>query len=150
MEINYSDQPTKRGDKSISLAGPSPRSKDVQSWRPEALRILEELQYDGIVYVPERSGVATFDYLSQVEWEFEGLISATNIAFWVPRDLEKLPGFTTNVEFGYFVREEKSVYGRPEGAALTRYLDWFYKKVSGKTPFSDLHKLLEHIVWEQT
>jgi hypothetical protein len=150
MEIAYSDQPLKSHAHSIFLAGPSPRSKDVTSWRIEALRILDQLQYDGLVYVPERSGVATFDYLSQVEWEFECLIRAEHIAFWVPRDLEKLPGFTTNVEFGYFVSDDKAFYGRPDGAALTRYLDWFYKKITGKTPYSELPALLEHIVWEQT
>lgn len=43
--------------KSIFLAGPTPRSKEVQSWRPEALRILKNLGYDGQVYVKYRNPI---------------------------------------------------------------------------------------------
>jgi hypothetical protein len=43
--------------KSIFLAGPTPRRPEVASWRPDALRILQEAGYDGVVFVPEdRSG----------------------------------------------------------------------------------------------
>lgn len=38
----------------IFLAGPTPRDKDTPSWRPEAIHILEQLKYDGIVFVPEQ------------------------------------------------------------------------------------------------
>ena len=53
MQINYSDEKVLKGEKSIFLAGPTPRSLDVETWRKEAIRILEELGFDGIVYVPE-------------------------------------------------------------------------------------------------
>ena len=43
MEINYSDQKVIKGEKSIFLAGPTPRSLDVQTWRDEAIKILKEL-----------------------------------------------------------------------------------------------------------
>ena len=39
--------------KSIFLAGPTPRSKEVKSWRPEAIRLLKEKGFDGVVFVPE-------------------------------------------------------------------------------------------------
>src|SRR5437773_3452695 len=39
--------------KSLYLAGPTPRDPTVSSWRPQALRLLESLAYDGVVFVPE-------------------------------------------------------------------------------------------------
>jgi len=75
MKVIYSDQPPlKTPEKnSIFLAGPTPRSKDVKSWRPDALKILEELEYKGIVCIPERSDWEGVDYITQVEWEYDCL-----------------------------------------------------------------------------
>jgi hypothetical protein len=73
-----------------------------------------------------------FDYTDQVEWEYVGLEGCRVVAFWVPRDLATLPGFTTNVEFGRYVGSGRCVYGRPEGAAHTRYLDWLYGRLTGR------------------
>jgi hypothetical protein len=109
------------------------------SWRPEAIELLRGLGFAGTVLVPERRDwSAKFDYLHQVEWEFAGLEGCSVIAFWVPRDALTLPGFTTNVEFGRYVGSGRCVYGRPDGAPHTRYLDWLYKKVTGKQPESTL------------
>ena len=55
MKINYSDEEILKGQKSIFLAGPTPRGEDAVSWRKEACNILEKLGFDGIVYVPEYS-----------------------------------------------------------------------------------------------
>ncbi len=88
---------------SIFLAGPTPRRPDVSSWRPAVLDLLRMLGFAGRVLVPERRDwSARFSYLDQVEWEHAGLEGCTVVAFWVPRDLERLPGFTTNVEFGRY------------------------------------------------
>lgn len=57
MIINYSDQEIIKGKKSIFLAGPTPRKEDIVSWRKEAIKILEENNFDGIVYVPEYSSM---------------------------------------------------------------------------------------------
>ena len=87
-------------DSLLFLADPTPSAAGVRSWRPDALAILERIGFGGTVLVPERSDwQAKFDYLDQVEWEFVGLERATVIAFWVPRNLDTLPGFTTHVEF---------------------------------------------------
>ena len=106
---------------SVFLAGPTPRSEDVDSWRPEALAILEEKGYDGVVFVPE-----PFDkkggYESQVEWEDKHLNMADCILFWIPRS-EDLPGYTTNVEFGEWFKSGKIVIGFPEEAQKVRYLE---------------------------
>lgn len=132
---------------SLFLAGPSPRGKRV-SWRRSALEILKTMNYDGIVFVPEFSEdyYGEFDFNVQVEWEHFCLENCGLIVFWVPRCLETLPGFTTNVEFGRFVTCEKYnvIYGRPDRAPHTNYLDWLYKKFSRGEPFNDLKNLLNH------
>lgn len=108
-------------------------------WRPEAVDILRQLGFSGTVLIPERQNwEARFDYLDQVEWEFAGLEQADAIEFWIPRDVDLLPGFTTNVEFGRYVDSGRVVYGRPEGAPHNRYLDWLYEKLTSRSPLVNL------------
>ena len=155
MEVYYSDQPLPIKMKlSIFLVGPTPRITDVPSWRPDALQLLESLKFKGSVFVPENSGKnlvldedANQDnlWLKQVEWEREGLDGATVIAAWVPRSQE-LPAFTTNVEFGRYVTSKRLIYGRPDGAPKTRYLDWLYHRETGMHPHLSLAGLLSHAV----
>ena len=45
MKINYSDEDVVKGEKSIFLAGPTPRNKDARSWRVEACNILEKYRF---------------------------------------------------------------------------------------------------------
>src|SRR5262245_50045734 len=132
MNVVFSDQPVEVRSPSIFLAGPTPRSAEVKSWRPEALDILRELGFSGTVVVPECRDWSL--KLDQVEWEYLGLEGCSVIAFWVPRQLPLLPGFTTNVEFGRYVGSGRCVYGRPDKAPHTGYLDWLYTKVTGRQP----------------
>jgi len=135
MNVVFADQPMDCMTPSIFLAGPTPRSNDIRSWRPEALELLRSMGFHGTVLVPERQDrSADFDYSDQVAWEYAGLEGCSVIAFWVPRDLATLPGFTTNVEFGRYVGSGRCLYGRPEGAPHTSYLDWLYAKITGKHP----------------
>lgn len=124
---------------SIFLAGPTPREPEVRSWRPEAVDILERLGFTGDVLIPEPF---CDDFERQVAWEKEGLDSAAAIVFWVPRDLDTLPGFTTNVEFGRYVDSGRSAYGRPEGAPKTKYLDWIYRDATGREPDESMKRTL--------
>src|SRR5262249_43549449 len=95
--------------------------------------------FAGAALAPERRDWSVrFDYADQVEWEYVGLENCRVIAFWVPREVQTLPGFTTNVEFGRYVGSGRCVYGRPEGAAHTRYLDWLYRKLTGRAPEATL------------
>jgi hypothetical protein len=135
MDVIFSDQPVEVRHPSIFLAGPTPRSPHVSSWRPEAVDLLRGLGFAGTVLVPERRDwSAKFDYLDQVEWEFAGLEGCSVVTFWVPRRLPGLSGFTTNVEFGRYVGSGRCVYGRPGGAPHTRYLDWLYARLTGRQP----------------
>lgn len=144
MIINYSDQEVIKGEKSIFLAGPTPRGENVISWRAEACEILMQLGFDGVVYVPEYSTwKPKDDYVDQAMWERIALTNATVILFWVPRKLPDMGAFTTNVEFGYWLHSGKVIYGRPNDASKIKYLDWLYKLDYGKSPYEDLKSLLE-------
>lgn len=130
-KIIYARQPiygdVRDSDRSIFLAGPTPRwPTHVPSWRPEAVRILrEELKFDGWILVPEdRIGtMKDTEYKAQIVWEDMGLDASTVIAFWIPRSKD-LPGYTTNVEFGMYLKSGKIVLGYPEDALKMKYLHY--------------------------
>lgn len=148
MIINYSDNKVIKAKKSIFLAGPTPRSLDIETWRNEAIKILENLNFDGIVYIPElEHDNRTFNYENQVWWEREALYNASVIVFWIPRS-RSLPGFTTNVEFGYWLAKNKNkvIYGRPDDSEKNKYLDWLYETETKKVPFNDLQNLLKEVL----
>lgn len=143
LQVNYSDQEVILARKSIFLAGPTPRDEAVHSWRPYAIKLLREMGFDGVVYVPEyETGEVLHNYDNQIEWEWKALDNAGAILFWVPRNLETMPAYTTNVEFGYWVRDDRAFYGRPSSAILVRYLDSLYKRHhKDRLVYTDLHSL---------
>lgn len=108
--------------RSIFLAGPCPRKFEHgdRTWHDGALHYLDSVGYDGHVFIP-----LPFlgDYIEGVHWEETYLNIADVILFWVPRDLEVLPGFTTNIEFGEWFKSGKAVLGYPQGAPKMSYLD---------------------------
>lgn len=149
----------------IFLAGPSPRPGVLKpSWRPEAIKILKELGFDGIVYDPEYSTGGFFDatdedaYLAQGEWEDTGLEAADCIVFWVPTDSKEYLGLTTRIEFGEHYDcartsegKKRVVYGRPKYAWRTKAFDRKWKKETGGEPcqylFDTLHRALLELEW---
>lgn len=100
----------------IFLAGPS-HTDPAQSWRPRAIELLEEHWLNGpvlnVISPESRGGVRAQSYLDQVRWENMARACADVVMFWIPRDLEHLPGFTTNVEFGMDVVAGRAVLGCP-------------------------------------
>jgi len=121
MQPVFALQPLPKG---IFLAGPTPRDEGVATWRPEALKLLEQMGFNGNVYVPEQADWSKHDhYDSQIAWEWEALAISTAIVFWVPRELKTMPAFTTNVEFGFMVASGKCLLGYPEDAPKMRYLE---------------------------
>jgi hypothetical protein len=149
VELNYADHDVIiNNKKSMFLAGPTPRDETTPSWRIEAIKYLKENNFDGIVYIPEDEFVRKNDYIDQAEWERKALSNATIIVFWVPRELETMPAFTTNVEFGYWIakRPERVIYGRPDNVRKIKYLDWLYKKESNKEICNTLEKTINNAI----
>lgn len=113
--------------KSLYLAGPTPRSKEVESWRLEALEILDKLNYDGVVFVPEaRDGKEFPEYDHQFEWENKMMDLSDCILFWVNRELRadfENIALTTNVEWGKYYKSGRVVIGFPKEAPKTKYLE---------------------------
>lgn len=113
------------GKPHIFLAGPTPRGDVGESWRPQALAFLNAMGYEGIVSAPEPF---CDNYVDQVEWEAKHLEMATCIVFWVPRCLETMPAFTTNIEWGEWYKSGKAVLGFPYGSPKMRYLKYKAEK----------------------
>lgn len=124
MQVFYAhEHPESVPLSSIFLAGPSPRGAEHYNWRPQALRILSTMGYTGVVFVPlPRDGEWLANYDAQVDWELDYLELARAVAFWIPRNLMHLPGFTTNVEYGLYLRSGKAILGYPLDAVKVRYL----------------------------
>lgn len=135
--------PPESFSKSLFLAGPSPRKPGDANWRTEAIHLLEEVGYDGVVFAPTYRDVPPdhFDYDAQVEWEKKWLNSSDLIVFWVPRDLKELPGFTTNVEYGMWLKSGKILLGSPPAAEKMTYLNWWADQ-EGVERFSSLKEIL--------
>lgn len=140
MQVVYAREPfPDRWTKSVFLAGPTPRGDGTPSWRPEALRILEELGFDGVVFVPEDRditgcAITPENYKPQILWEDEGLNRADVVIFWVARDLTlvpkekpddpdemKMPAFTTNIEWGEYFDSGKVALGYPQETPKVGY-----------------------------
>lgn len=150
MNVVYSDQPIAALaliTPSVFLAGPTPRDAETKSWRPDAIDLFSKhpLSKDISIFVPERSSMEyRNNYYDQVEWEKRGLTYSSIILFWVPRKLDTMPAFTTNVEFGFYMasRPNDVLYGRPDNSEKNKYLDWMYTSETGRTPFNTLDGII--------
>jgi hypothetical protein len=140
---------------SVFLAGPTPRDPSVASWRPKAIQLFSDMKFNGSLYIPEpRNGGFDQDDEARSEWEHLGIANAGAVLFWVPRDIAGgMPGFTTNVEFGWVVRmvyeeghPDRVFYGRPDHAEECKYLDWLYHRYAEKEPHSDLESMVRCVV----
>ena len=116
VSVVWAREPIPAGP-SVFLAGPTPRSAAVPSWRPQAIQALDAAwtaPQTLRILAPENPGdLRKPEYDEQIEWEWEGLERASAILFWIPRDLRTLPGFTTNVEFGFVAGSGRAVLGCP-------------------------------------
>jgi diadenosine tetraphosphate (Ap4A) HIT family hydrolase len=115
------EEPPEGFYKSVFLAGPTPRSMDVKSWRPEAIYILMALGYDGVIFVPEPRDGKWGEYDHQTDWEKRCRNLARIILYWIPRDMATMPGLTTNNEWGNDNDSGKAVLGTPPEAKSVRY-----------------------------
>ncbi len=143
--FNLEDMPT--DTPALFLAGPTPRSREVASWRPRALEILAQLGFDGAVVIPEDRDFdnrTDFDYAGQIDWERACLRACDIVVFWVPRHLVDMPAFTTNIEFGFVSeRGQPFVLGYPADSPKMRYLAHVAHEC-GRAVFHTLEDTLRH------
>lgn len=148
MKIIFAKEKIVNSGKTIFLAGPSPRNTGHLSWRIEAIELFKDNNFKGTLLVPEdreKRTEAEFNYIDQIEWEDEGLHKADIIIFWIPRDLEKFPGFTTNIEWGVWTQKapEKLVLGSPANAPKMGYLNYYADKLDIPR-FDTLDEIIKH------
>lgn len=127
MNVFYPYSENVNWKNSIFLAGPCPRGKEEFSsdWRFEAIELLKKAGFSGNVMNPTNEKYADMGndaYATQIEWERKGMVCASVILFWIPRN-EKHPAITTNAEFGMWIGSGKCVVGFPEWAENCKYID---------------------------
>lgn len=138
--LEYSDS-----DFSVFLAGPTPRDNSVKSWRPAAIKILREQNFKGNIFIPEkRDNHLDYEYDSHTKWEVEHLNKANVILFWIPREVNSMPAFTTNIEFGEFMHSGKIILAYPPNAQRMRYLE-MRAKMHNIPIFNNLHDSADHL-----
>ena len=118
-EAIYLAGPTYRSDTQLSTNWPT------DSWRDDALAILEGRGFEGVVYIPEfrdRIKPNLWTYSRGIDWEMNSMAKSSVILFWIPRKLYDLPAFTTNIEFGEWMESGKIVVGAPDSAVKNEYL----------------------------
>lgn len=128
----------------------SNNSSDV-SWRFEAVKLLRDGGYVGDILFPEWYDNIKPDgwsYASQVEWELEGLYKATTILFYIPRDMEKLPCLTTNIEYGNFVDANNLVVITPKESEKNDYIKYRNERL-GRPSYETLEEGVKAILNEQ-
>lgn len=152
MNIRFSDQKLFLDMNSIFLAGPTMRNSSfLKSWRLKACDILEELKFNGTVYVPEFYTDRNFgdnDYINQTKWEWACLDAAGVIVFWVPRQMKDMPALTTNIEFGRYLTKKKDsvILGYPKYAEKMKYMDLLYRTETGRVAETTLENTLRAAV----
>ena len=123
MEIIYATERWDKGPPSLLLGGPCPRTNSREDWKPGALEIIEQLEFEGTVIIPvPKTGHWIELSDSLIDWRIECFENATAVAFWVPRDLKNLLGLRTNVDFGSRWTVGRFVLGYPHDAVKMRYL----------------------------
>lgn len=136
MRVFYAKEAfPEEGTLSLYLMGPTPREQygRVLSWRAEALDLLERLDFQGEVFLPEpRDGQWSGAYHEQVEWEEAALQRADRILVWLPRDMETWPGLTTNDEWGYWKGRDPArlIFGAPPEATCVRYQQHYAQQLA--------------------
>lgn len=121
--VHAGEEPPDRWAASLFLAGPTPRTPEVASWRPEALtEIVRRWAGPGVlvVFLPEPRGAVWPEYDHQRTWELYWGDRCDVVMFWIPRGAG-MPALTTNDEWGRWKDSGRAVLGTPPDAASVRY-----------------------------
>lgn len=132
---------------SVFLAGPTNRNQRT-AWRTEAIDLFSEAKFNGLLFIPEFMDGTNNKRLDKeviYGWEICGLQYCSVIMFWIPRS-EKLPAYTTNIEFGMWHKDRRTMCGSPPDAIKMEYLQHLWKINNGLTPWYDNLKDLVYAI----
>lgn len=148
MKIIYTGENKELIKTGVFLAGPTPREETVKTWRTEAIKIFEDLGFEGNIYIPEFREKSYYDEdtgIDEMKWDQEALENSKLVMFWIPRSKDML-GLSTNVEFGYMLNKGNIVYGRPNTATRCEFLDFLYQEKLEKKPCTTLEDTIKEVI----
>ncbi|MEU6760234.1 nucleoside 2-deoxyribosyltransferase domain-containing protein [Streptomyces sp. NPDC046685] len=127
--VHVDEQPPTAWWAAVYLCGPTPTDPREPSWRPAAVAALRE-GWAGpgtlVVFVPEPSAGGRYPaYAEQIAWEEEAMRLSDVIAFYIPRDMTRLPGLVSNIKWGAWCGSGRAVLGAPPEADRMEYLMHF-------------------------
>lgn len=138
---------------SIFLAGPVPADGSNKAWRNiEAIPLLEEMGFNGIVYVPEFSSSIQVRNRQEIRmWELRALYLAHKIVCWLPYPVDLSdpdilsPTLTNYIPADEIIEEysDKILYGRPPQEHES-YIDTLFHK---NKAYDSLEELLKQAVY---
>ena len=136
----------------IFLAGPCPREdyENQDKWRNEAVDILKDIGFNGIVLNPTNKNYSKMKSLDkQTAWENEAMSIASAIVFWCDRS-ETHPGFTTNYEIGAWMEKPRIYVGIPEAVKKKNANAYIEVKANkaGKKVYRTLKELLLDVTYD--
>ena len=133
----------------IFLAGPCPRKNyNEDDWRTEAIEILKELNFDGVVLNPTNPNFKDINLEKQTRWELEAMYKASAIVFWIPRS-EEHPALTTNIEIGAQFGKPGIFVGFPKNSWKNEYIK-VRCDIAGQEVFTSLKTMLKAVVRDLT
>ena len=112
---------------SVFLAGPTSRRQILEyNWRSEAVALLREAHFPGVIYVPEPRGEedeGDFTEKSYIDrWWSDRLLSASHSVFWVPRQGVEMLGLNTNFEWGFMTA--KFLFMQEQAESQELFVGW--------------------------
>jgi len=158
MQLLFSDKEIEDiefPNKTIFLAGPSPRDSKTKGWRQEFIEKMRELGLNDVsVFIPEPQDFfegtkdldPNFSYSNQIEWEHKGLEMAKYRVFYLARKLPDMMGLTTNIEFGYWFHKAPNslLVGIPKDSDKNRYIEYIMKK-QGLSIYRNMQEIIEKL-----
>jgi 8-oxo-dGTP pyrophosphatase MutT (NUDIX family) len=119
------------------------------SWRMDAIQWLEQLGYDGIVYIPEdREGSPTnavLDDEARIRWTHGAQMRSDVIVFWLPADIKSSSDIVTGVELGWLMASGRIILAMPSETEKVRDLR-LYAQQFGVPYYTTLSKALDEAV----
>lgn len=102
------------------------QGKLSNSWHIDAIQLLEQLGYDGIVYISkDREGCLNTESLddeARIRWTSGALMRSDVIVFWLLEDLKRMPNIVMGVELGWLMGSGRIVLGIPSETEEVRDL----------------------------